>query len=260
MAAPELAPGAMTLSLAGRVVLITGAASGIGRATALACGAAGAIVAVNHLARADEAAELVALLHSRGARAQAFEADVTRSADVTRMVADVERELGPIGALLNNAGIIDDRPFLETTEEQWDRMLNADLKSVFLMCRAVLPGMVARDAGVIVNIASDLGVLGREQFAPYCAAKAGVIGLTRSLAREFAPRIRVNAVAPGFIKTDMTTEFVNNPEVAAKILEAVPLKRFGEAADIANITAYLCSEEAGYITGQVFSVDGGMAM
>jgi 3-oxoacyl-[acyl-carrier protein] reductase len=115
--------------------------------------------------------------------------------------------------------------------------------------------------GRIVNIASVSGIMGNAGQANYSAAKAGMIGLTKTLAREFASRnVTVNAVAPGFIKTDMTTEFVNNPEASAKILEVVPLKRFGEAADIANMTAYLCSEEAGYVTGQVFTVDGGMAM
>ncbi len=259
MAAPELAPGAMTLSLAGRVVLITGAASGIGRATALACGQAGAAVAVNHMGRAAEAAEVVSLLQSRGARAQAFEADVTRAADVTRMVTDVERELGPIGALLNNAGIIDDRPFLETTEEHWDRMLNADLKSVFLVCRAVLPGMVQRGEGVIVNIASDLGVLGREQFAPYCAAKAGVIGLTRSLAREFAPRIRVNAVAPGPVATAMLSTEHMSAEWIEKELD-IPQHRFAAPDEIAATVLFLMSDLSRFYCGQVLGPNGGSVM
>ncbi len=256
--ATEQAPAdTLRLTLAGRVVLVTGAATGIGRAIALACGRAGAAVAVNHLGRAAEA--VVGQLAAWGATVRAFEADVTQSDEATTMVRAVERALGPIDALVNNAGILQEKPFLDTTEADWDRMLDTDLKSVFLMCKAVLPGMVARDAGVIVNIASDLGVLGRAQFAPYCAAKAGVIGLTRSLAREFAPHIRVNAIAPGAVATAMLSTDHMSPEWIAKELD-IPQHRFGEPEEIAATALFLLSDLSRFYCGQVLSPNGGSLM
>lgn len=249
----------LRLTLVGRVVLVTGAATGIGRAIALACGRAGAAVAVNHLGRAAEAESVVRQLAAAGASALAFEADVTQAAAVTAMVSAVERAFGPIDALVNNAGILQEKPFLDTTEADWDRMLDTDLKSVFLMCKAVLPGMVARDAGVIVNIASDLGVLGRAQFAPYCAAKAGVIGLTRSLAREFAPHIRVNAIAPGAVATAMLSTEHLSPEWIAKELD-IPQHRFGEPDEIAATALFLLSDLSRFYCGQVLSPNGGSLM
>lgn len=250
---------AFRLNLAGHVVLVTGAATGIGRATALACGRAGAAVAVNHLGRAAEAEAVVAQLTAIGASARAFEADVTQSAATTAMVRAVEELFGPIDGLVNNAGILQEKPFLDTTEADWDRMLDTDLKSVFLMCKAVLPGMVARDSGVIVNIASDLGVLGRAQFAPYCAAKAGVIGLTRSLAREFAPNIRVNAIAPGAVATAMVSTEHMSPEWIAKELD-IPQHRFGEPDEIAATVLFLLSDLSRFYCGQLLSPNGGSLM
>lgn len=249
----------LRLTLVGRVVLVTGAATGIGRAIALACGRAGAAVAVNHLGRAAEAESVVRQLAVAGASALAFEADVIQAAAVTAMVSAVERAFGPIDALVNNAGILQEKPFLDTTEADWDRMLDTDLKSVFLMCKAVLPGMVARSTGVIVNIASDLGVLGRAQFAPYCAAKAGVIGLTRSLAREFAPHIRVNAIAPGAVATAMLSTEHMSPEWIAKELD-IPQHRFGEPDEIAATALFLLSDLSRFYCGQVLSPNGGSLM
>lgn len=258
-AAASLPSQAFQLALTGRVVLVTGAASGIGRATALACGRAGARVAINHLGRAEEAGALVAELEAGGARAFAVEADVSLARDVAAMVEAVTSELGPIDALVNNAGVIQDRPFLETTEADWDRMLDTDLKSVFLMCKAVLPGMLARQAGVIVNIASDLGILGRAQFAPYCAAKAGVIGLTRSLAREFAPDIRVNAIAPGPVATAMLSPEHMSPAWIEKELD-IPQHRFAAADEIACTALFLLSDLSRFYCGQVLSPNGGSVM
>ncbi|MFM9917181.1 MAG: SDR family NAD(P)-dependent oxidoreductase [Rhizobacter sp.] len=257
--ARALTPLALQLSMAGRVVLVTGAASGIGRATALACGQAGAAVAINHLGRAAEADNLASQLEASGVRVCVVEADVSRADDVTALVVAVTSALGPIDALVNNAGIIQDRPFLETTESDWDRMLDTDLKSVFLMCKAVLPDMVARQAGVIVNIASDLGLLGRAQFAPYCAAKAGVIALTRSLAREFAPAIRVNAIAPGPVATAMLSPEHMSPEWIAKELD-IPQHRFAEAHEIAATALFLMSDLSRFYCGQVLSPNGGSVM
>jgi 3-oxoacyl-[acyl-carrier protein] reductase len=172
------------LSLQGRTALVTGAATGIGRATALLFARAGARVVVNHWRQANEAQALVAQILAADGDALAHEADVSDAAAVQAM-ADAA---GAVDVLVNNAGIIQEKAFLDTTEADWDRMMAVDLKAVFLVCRAVIPGMLSKGQGAIVNIASDLGILGRERYAPYCAAKAGVIGLTKSLAREFAPQ------------------------------------------------------------------------
>lgn len=246
-------------TLQGRVALVTGAATGIGRATALALAQAGAAVAVNHLAQAEAAAALVRELEALGGRAAAFEADVTRSADIARMLAGIEATLGPVDLLVNNAGIILEKPLTETQEEEWDRVLTVDLKSVFLMSRAVLPGMQARGAGVIVNIASDLGLLGRANFTAYCAAKAGVIGLTRALARECAPQIRVNAVAPGAVNTAMVSPELMSPESLAQEL-AVPQARLAEPQEIAASVVFLASDLARFYCGQVLGPNGGSIM
>ncbi|MDL2338379.1 MAG: SDR family oxidoreductase [Pseudomonadota bacterium] len=256
---PATHPQALQLSLVGRVVLVSGAASGIGRAIALACGHAGASVAVNHLGRAAEAHAVAAQLDADGARSFVVEADVRRADEVASMVGAVERSLGPIDSLVNNAGVIQDKPFLDTTEADWDHVLDTDLKSVFLMCKAVLPGMVARGSGVIVNIASDLGILGRAQFAPYCTAKAGVIGLTRSLAREFAPAIRVNAIAPGPVATAMLSAEHMSPEWIEKELD-IPQHRFADPAEIAATALFLLSDLSRFYCGQVLGPNGGSVM
>ena len=175
---------------------MTGAATGIGRSIAVALARAGAHIAVNHFGRATDARQLVKEMAPHGANAIEVEADVTKAAKVERMINKVRDALGPIDILVNNAAVILEKPFLETTEEDWDFVLDTDLKAVFLCSRAVLPGMIERGTGVVINIASELGFLGRERYGPYCAAKAGVIGLTRAMAREFAPAIRVNAIAP----------------------------------------------------------------
>jgi 3-oxoacyl-[acyl-carrier protein] reductase len=170
-------------------------------------------------------------------------------------------EFPTIDILVNNAGITRDGLLFRMSDADWNDVISTNLSSCFHWTKHLARPMTRARWGRIINITSVSGIMGNAGQANYSAAKAGMIGLTKSLAREFAGRsVTVNAVAPGFIKTDMTTEFVNKPELAAKILEVVPLKRFGEAADIANMCAYLSSEEAGYITGQVFTVDGGMAM
>ena len=244
------------LSLQGRTALVTGAATGIGRATALLFAQAGARVIVNHWRQADEAQALVAQIRADGGDALAHEADVSDAAAVQAMANAV----GPVDVLVNNAGIIQEKAFLETTEADWDRMLGVDLKAVFLVCRAFIPGMLDKGQGSVVNIASDLGILGRERYAPYCAAKAGVIGLTRSLAREFAPQqIRVNAIAPGPIATAMVSLEHMSAEWVEKEL-AIPQHRLGAPDDIAATALFLASELSGFYTGQVLGPNGGSVM
>ena len=244
------------MSLQGRRALVTGAATGIGRATALMLAQAGAHVVVNHLRQAEAAQAVVQAIEAAGGQATAIEADVSVAGDVERLVA----QAGEVHILVNNAGIIQEKPFLDTTEADWDRMLGIDLKSVFLTSRAVLPGMVARGSGVIVNLASDLGILGRENYAPYCAAKAGVIGLTRSLAREFAPHgIRVNAIAPGPVNTAMVSLQHMSAEWMEKEL-AIPQHRVAEPEEIAATALFLASDLSRFYCGQVLGPNGGSAM
>lgn len=249
-----------TMSLQGRTALVTGAATGIGRATALLFAQAGARVIVNHWRQADEAQALVAQIASVGGDAQAFDADVSNAAAVQAMADAV----GAVDVLVNNAGIIQEKAFLDTTEADWDRMMGVDLKAVFLVCRAFIPGMLAnaqgQGQGSIVNIASDLGLLGRERYAPYCAAKAGVIGLTKSLAREFAPqRIRVNAIAPGPVATAMVSLENMSAEWIEKEL-AIPQHRLGAPREIAATALFLASDLSSFYTGQVLGPNGGSAM
>jgi 3-oxoacyl-[acyl-carrier protein] reductase len=244
------------LSLQGKTALVTGAATGIGRAIALMFAQAGAHVVVNHLNQTAQAQAVVQAITHAGGNAFAIDADVSRAADVQRLVA----EAGEVHILVNNAGIIQEKHFLDTTEDDWDRMLAVDLKSVFLTARAVLPGMVARGSGVIVNLASDLGILGRESYAPYCAAKAGVIGLTRSLAREFAPQgIRVNAIAPGPVNTAMVSLEHMSAEWMEKEL-AIPQHRVAEPEEIAATALFLASDLSRFYCGQMLGPNGGSVM
>jgi 3-oxoacyl-[acyl-carrier protein] reductase len=247
----------ISVSLQGQTALITGAATGIGRATALLFAQAGAHVVVNHLGQDAEAASLLQAIEAAGGQAIALSADVSDASAVQRLVDGALAAFGVIDVLVNNAGIIQEKAFLDTTEADWDQMLGTDLKSVFLMCRAVLPGMVARGGGAIVNIASDLGILGRERYAPYCTAKAGVIGLTRSLAREFAPQqIRVNAIAPGPVATAMVSLEHMSAEWVEKEL-AIPQHRLGAPDEIAATALFLASDLSRFYCGQVLGPNGG---
>jgi 3-oxoacyl-[acyl-carrier protein] reductase len=247
------------LPLAGRIALVTGAASGIGRAIALAMAGAGARVAINHLGDDTAARKVASDAAALGGEAVVVEADVRRAGQIAAMVAATERGLGPIDILVNNAGVILEKPFLELTEADWDFVVDTDLKSLFLVCRAVLPGMAARGRGAVINVASELGHLGRERYAPYCAAKAGVMGLTRALAREFAPAIRVNAIAPGPVDTPMLSLQHMSPEVLQRE-RAIPARRVGRPEEIAAAALFLASDQASFFYGQVLGPNGGAHM
>ena len=243
-------------SLNGKVALVTGAARGIGQATAVKLAQGGADIALCDLDQAwlSETAEKVQAL---GRRAETFAMNVAVAEDVTRAVAEVEKAFGRIDILVNNAGITKDGLMMRMSEADWDNVLDINLKGAFLCTKAVSRIMMKQRAGAIVNVASIIGLIGNAGQCNYSASKAGVIALTKSVAKELAARgIRANAVAPGFIQTKMTDDLP--AEVQKKMLENIPLKRFGSPDDVANVIAFLAGDEAAYVSGQVVTVCGGM--
>ena len=240
-----------------KVAVITGGASprGIGKATARLFAEHGAKVAILDL----DAAAAAAAAKDLGAGHMGLACNVTRKADCDRAASEVVKHFGTIDVLVNNAGVIQEKGFLDLTEHDWDLMIDTDLKSVFLCCRAVLPGMLARKGGTVINVASELGFLGRERYVSYCAAKAGVIGLTKALARELAPTIRVNGIAPGPINTPMLSPENMSPEWLKKEI-AIPAGRIGEPDEIASTALFLASEHARFYYGQMLSPNGGAWM
>ncbi len=245
------------MGLEGRVALVTGASRGIGRAIALALARDGADVAVNFRQSGEAAAQVVAETAALGRKAIAVQADVRDRAQVKGMVERVHCELGGPDILVNNAGIVRDKPLAFMSEEEWDEVVDTSLKGAFLCTKAVARLMARTRWGRIINISSDAALLGDAQRANYCAAKAGLLGLTRAAARELARQgITVNAIAPGIVETDMTAGMA---EVRRKaLLEAIPLGRFGQAEEVAALAAFLAADDAAYITGQVFCIDGGL--
>ena len=248
----------MNIDLSGNVALVTGGSRGIGRAVALQLARLGADVAV--LATSAESAEPCAEeVRALGRRALALGADVADFAAADGAVQQVLEELGGLHILVNNAGITRDGLFLRMTEDDFDRVLAVNLKGCFNFCRAAARSMTKARNGRIINITSVVGLTGNAAQANYAAAKAGMVGLTKSLAKEFGGRnVTVNAVAPGFITTDMTSDLPDAIKAAA--LQSIPLARFGEPEDIANAVAFLASGQAAYVTGQVLTVDGGMVI
>lgn len=249
----------MDLRLDKQVAIVTGAATGIGRATALALAASGARVAVNHLGKPEEAQAVVTVIRDAGGEALALEADVSDEAQVQMLVEDCVTQLGGLDILVNNAGVVLEKPFLSMSVADWDHIINTDLKSVFLCARAALPRMLEKGSGCIVNIASELGFIGRAEYTAYTAAKAGVMTLTRSLAREFAPAIRINAVAPGPTATPMLEPGAMSKEVIDEESN-IPAQRLGEPEEIAAAVVFLASEQASFFHGQVISPNGGAYM
>lgn len=245
--------------LEGKIALVTGASRGIGRQIALTLGAKGAAVIVNYNGSAAKAEDVVNEIKAAGGKAEAVQCNVAEFESCGSMLAEVVEKYGRLDILVNNAGITRDNLLMKMSEEDFDAVINTNLKGVFNCIKHISRQMLKQRAGRIINISSVSGVLGNAGQANYCAAKAGVIGLTKSAARELASRgITVNAVAPGFIVTDMTD--VLSDSVKASIIEQIPMKKLGETADIAEAVAFLASDEAKYITGQVLSINGGMAM
>lgn len=245
--------------LEGKIALVTGASRGIGRQIALTLAAQGAAVIVNYNGSAAKAEEVVEEIGKAGGKAEAIQCNVSDFESCKSMMEDIVSRYGRLDILVNNAGITRDNLIMKMSEEDFDAVIQTNLKGVFNCIKHISRQMIKQKAGRIINISSVSGVLGNAGQANYCAAKAGVIGLTKCMARELASRgITVNAVAPGFIRTDMTDVLKDNVKEA--IIATIPMKTFGETEDVANTVAFLASDAARYITGQVISVDGGMAM
>ncbi len=247
------------MELKGKTALVTGASRGIGRAIAVTLAAQGAVVIVNYNGSKEAADEVVSEIQQAGGTAVSYGCNVADPEAVEAMMKKIISEYKHLDILVNNAGITRDNLILKMKEEDFDAVLNTNLKGVFHTCRYAARQMLKQKAGCIVNISSISGVMGNAGQTNYAASKAGVIGFTKSLARELASReIRVNAVAPGFIETEMTEKLSETAVEAGK--SQIPFGRFGKAEEVAKAVCFLASENASYITGQVLHVDGGMGM
>lgn len=249
----------MQITLTDRVALVTGGSRGIGRAISLALAAAGATVVVNYRGNAAAADETVGAISAAGGKAIAIQADVANGDDVKRLFSEVSSAYGRLDILVNNAGITRDTLMMRMKDEDWDAVLDTNLTSQFFTTRAAISTMVRARYGRIINITSVVGLMGNAGQANYAAAKAGIIGFTKSVAREIGSRsITVNAVAPGFIDTELTA--VLNDEMRDALKKQIPLGRLGSPEDVAGVVTFLASDQAAYITGQTFNCDGGMVM
>ena len=242
--------------LEGRIAIVTGAARGIGQAIAVKLASEGADLALCDVEK-DCLTETAGLVAAKGRRVECFAVDVSNGAAVQAAVDQVAEKFGKIDILVNNAGITRDTLLIRMSEEDWDKVLQVNLKGAFLFTKAVARPMMKQRSGAIVNVASIIGLIGNAGQCNYAASKAGLIALTKSVAKELAARnIRANAVAPGFIKTKMTEKLTE--DIQKKMLEAIPLGRFGLPEDVANVVLFLASDAASYVTGQVLTVCGGM--
>jgi 3-oxoacyl-[acyl-carrier protein] reductase len=249
----------MQINLKDKVALVTGGSRGIGRSIAATLAGAGALVVINYKSNAAAAKEVVSAITAAEGRAAAIQADVSESAEVERLFKELLDRYGKIDILVNNAGITRDTLLLRMKEEDFDAVLQTNLRGVYLCTKAALRPMTKARSGRIINITSVVGLIGNAGQANYAAAKAGIIGFTKAAAREIASRnITVNAVAPGYIETELTD--VLSETVRQAILENIPLGRLGQPQDVANLVCFLASDAAGYITGQTLTVDGGMVM
>jgi len=245
--------------LEGKVAVVTGASRGIGRAIALKLANEGAKVVVNYSGSQAKAEEVVATIQENGGEAIAVQASVSKTEEVTALMDAAVKTFGSLDILVNNAGITRDNLLMRMKEDEWDDVLDTNLKGVFLCTKAVTRQMMKQRAGRIINISSIVGVAGNAGQANYVAAKAGVIGLTKTTAKELASRnILVNAVAPGFIETEMTEQLPE--DIKQGMLTQIPLAKLGQPEDIAKAVAFLASDDANYMTGQTLHIDGGMVM
>ena len=243
----------------GRVALVTGGGRGIGRAIAVRLAKGGAKVAVSYRSNDEAAGETEKLVREAGAECETFKGDVASSDDVAALIEGVNGAFGPVEILVNNAGTTRDNIVLRMKDAEFDEVMQTNLKGTYLCTRAVLRGMVRARWGRIVNVSSVVGLLGNAGQANYAASKAGIIGLTKSVAREVANRgITANAVAPGYVETELTGGL--SEEIKGRILGQVPVGRFGEPEEIAEVVAFLVGDGAAYVTGQTIAVDGGMVM
>jgi NAD(P)-dependent dehydrogenase (short-subunit alcohol dehydrogenase family) len=247
-------------SLTGRVALVTGASRGIGRAVALALAAAGAAVAC--CARSTDQVEATAAeIRKAGGRAQGIRLDVTRRAEIDAGVREIGQAFGPVDVLVNNAGIILEKKSIEVTDEEWDEILATNLTSMFRLARAVAPGMIERRRGKIINVGSMYGRIGVPRYAAYCASKAAVESLTRSLAAEWARHgVQVNCLAPGYINTDIPRDAMADERTRAVLLSKVPARRIGEPEEVGPLAVYLASSASDFMTGQTVRLDGGQTI
>ncbi|EHL76853.1 3-oxoacyl-[acyl-carrier-protein] reductase [Bacillus smithii] len=247
------------MRLEGKVALVTGASRGIGREIALEFAREGADVAVNYAGSEEKAREVAEEIKAMGRKALLVQCDVSDSQAVQDMIKSVVDYFGGLDILVNNAGITRDNLILRMKEEEWDAVINTNLKGVFLCTKAAARAMMKKRSGRIINISSIVGITGNPGQANYVAAKSGVIGLTKTTAKEFASRgITVNAIAPGFISTDMTEDLPE--EVKEAMIKQIPLARIGEPKEIARVALFLASPDSSYMTGQILRVDGGMGM
>jgi NAD(P)-dependent dehydrogenase (short-subunit alcohol dehydrogenase family) len=247
-------------SLAGRVALVTGAGRGIGRAIAVALGAAGAAVACAARSR-DQVDAAAGEITAAGGRARALRLDVTRLEQIVAGVEEVAAALGPVDVLVNNAGITMDKKTTEVTDEDWDTVLATNLTSMFRCARAVAPGMIRLERGKIINVGSMYGIIGVPRYAAYCASKAAVDGLTRSLAAEWARYgIQVNCLAPGYMNTDIPRAALADEKTRALFLSKIPARRIGKPEEVGALAVYLASPASDFMTGQTVYLDGGQTM